>query len=149
MEYIRNANKDDISRIAEILIFTKRMNYRSIFHNDTVSFGEMQVLSLANAFLDNLTLLDNYWVYDDEFVKGLIQVKGKEIVELYVDTFFEGQGIGKRLLDFAVQEMSADNLWVLEKNLRARSFYSKNGFRLSEERKPEEGTSEYIVKMVR
>lgn len=31
---IRQAEVGDISRIAEILVFTKRVNYRRIFHND-------------------------------------------------------------------------------------------------------------------
>lgn len=47
MASIRKATLQDVSRIAEILIFTKRMNYRFIFRNDKVSFGEMQVLPLA------------------------------------------------------------------------------------------------------
>lgn len=34
MDHIRKAVVQDASRIAEILIFTKRMNYRKIFHND-------------------------------------------------------------------------------------------------------------------
>ena len=44
---IRKATIEDISRIAEILVFVKRMNYRSIFHDDSVSFGEIQVLPVA------------------------------------------------------------------------------------------------------
>lgn len=149
MEYIRKAKEKDISRIAEILIFTKRMNYRSIFHDDIVSFGEMQVLPLAKTFFENLSLLDTYWVYDDEFVKGIIRIKDNQITELYVDVFFERQGIGKKLLEFAIKEKNANYLWVLEKNTLAISFYSRNGFQLSEERKLEDGTPEYIIKMVR
>ncbi len=34
MDYIRKAVTQDASRIAEILIFTKRMNYREIFRDD-------------------------------------------------------------------------------------------------------------------
>ena len=44
---IRPAIPEDASRIAEILVFSKRTNYRSIFHNDAYSFGELQVLPLA------------------------------------------------------------------------------------------------------
>ena len=44
---IRQAETGDISRIAEILVFTKRVNYRRIFHNDRYSFGELQVLTAA------------------------------------------------------------------------------------------------------
>ena len=40
---IRRAIDRDASRIAEISVFSKRMNYREIFRNDMVSFGEIQV----------------------------------------------------------------------------------------------------------
>lgn len=72
MEYIRQATIKDVSRIAEILVFTKRMNYRRIFHNDKVSFGEIQVYPLVQDMLNNPEKLRNIWVYDDEFVKGMI-----------------------------------------------------------------------------
>ena len=94
MEYIRQATIKDVSRIAEILVFTKRMNYRRIFHNDKVSFGEIQVYPLVQDMLNNPEKLRNIWVYDDEFVKGMIHVDGERIQELYVDFFFENQGIG-------------------------------------------------------
>ncbi len=35
---IRKAEKKDLSRIAEILVFDKRMNYRSIFKTTTILF---------------------------------------------------------------------------------------------------------------
>jgi putative acetyltransferase len=81
---IRKAEPKDISRIAEILVFTKRMKYRSIFHNDEYSFNELQVVKVADEFNDP-ELLDKVWVYDDGIVKGMIHLEGKEIAELYVD----------------------------------------------------------------
>lgn len=149
MDNIRKACESDISRIAEILIFTKRMNYRTIFQNDKATFGEMQVLPLAEAFIRDTRSLDNYWIYDDEFVKALICIIGKEVVELYVDCFFQGQGLGGKLIKFAINDKGATNLWVLEKNVKAISFYEEHGFILSGERMLEEGTTEYIVKMIR
>ena len=95
---IRPAVTEDISRIAEILIFTKRSAYRAIFQNDHVSFGEMQVLPLAETYLENPEKLNDYYVYEDDFVKGLIHIEQTEICELYVDPFFEGQGIGGKLM---------------------------------------------------
>ena len=47
---IRKAEKKDISRIAEILVFDKRMNYRSIFKNDDYSFHVLQVLDVAKEY---------------------------------------------------------------------------------------------------
>lgn len=146
---IRRAIVDDASRIAEILIFTKRMNYRRIFRDDKVSFGEMQVYPLAKEYIDNPNKLEGIWVYDDEFVKGMIHINGGQIEELYVDTFFENQGIGAGLIEYAIQQNNCNWLWVLEKNTQAIHFYEKHGFIITEERQLEEGTTEYLVKMVR
>lgn len=146
---IRPATISDASRIAEILIFTKRMNYRRIFQNDKVSFGEMQVYPLAKDYIDHPDKLENIWVYDDEFVKGLVHIEGTRIVELYVDTFFENQGIGARLIEYAIEQMNCSCVWVLEKNTGAIRFYEKHGFSCTGERQLEEGTTEFIVEMER
>lgn len=125
---IRKAEIKDISRIAEILVFSKRKNYRSIFNNDTGSFVELQVYPLIKTYLENQELIEHVFVYDDEFVKGLIYIDGIEIKELYVDPFFERNGIGGKLLDFAVSKNNCQKLWVLDKNERAKRFYRKHGF---------------------
>ena len=146
---IRRATMNDASRIAEILIFTKRMNYRRIFRNDKVSFGEMQVYPLVKQYMDNPSELDEIWVYDDEFVKGMIHISEKQILELYVDSFFENQGIGSNLIQFAIEKMGCDFLWVLEKNTDAIRFYQRYGFVFTAEKKYQEGTTEFVVKMKR
>lgn len=149
MDYIRNAVTQDASRLAEILVFTKRLNYRVIFHNDKVSFGEMQVFPLAQEYIEHPEKLADIWVYDDEFVKGMIHVEGGQIMELYVDSFFQNSGIGAALIDFAIKKFAVQYLFVLEKNSKAIHFYQKHGFSLTQERQMEEGTAEYIVKMER
>lgn len=50
---IRKAVAKDIPRIAEIIVFGKRVAYRPIFQNDMVSFNEMQVVSTADERLLN------------------------------------------------------------------------------------------------
>ena len=149
MSIIRKATTADASRIAEILIYTKRMNYRSIFCNDKVSFGEMQVYPLAKEFIEFPEKLENIWVYDDEFVKGMIHLKDDWIQELYVDTFFQNQGVGTALIHFAIIQMNCTYLWVLENNKTAIEFYTVHGFMITGEKQLEEGTTEYIIKMER
>jgi len=145
---IRPAEERDVSRIAEILIFSKRVNYRRIFHNDEVSFGEMQVLPLALSLIEDRELLGRYLVYDDGFVKGLVRTEGDTVQEIYVDPFFTGQGIGGKLLEYAVHK-GARTLWVLERNTRAIAFYERHGFAPTGERAPEGDTGEHIVRMSR
>ena len=146
---IRRAAIKDASRIAEIAIFTKRVNYRRIFQDDKVSFGEMQVYPLAKEYMDDPEKLEGIWVYEDEFVKGFIDLDGTEITQLYVDSFFANQGIGGKLIDFAIESFDSDRLWVLEKNTKARRFYERHGFADTGNRCLEDGTTEYIVEMKR
>lgn len=146
---IRKAAIEDISRIAEILVFVKRMNYRAIFRNDAVSFGEIQVIPVAEKYSEP-EILKNIWVYEaDGIIKGLIRIVEKEVVELYVEHFFQGQGIGAELIEFAKKEHDVKFLWVLEKNANAIRFYETHGFYRTGNKKLEEGTPEYKVMMER
>ena len=145
---IRKAEPKDISRIAEILVFTKRMKYRSIFHNDEYSFNELQVVKVADEF-KNPELLDKVWIYDDGIVKGMIHMEEKEIAELYVDYFFWKEGIGSKLIEFAKEKFDVKSVWTLEKNEDAIRFYEAHGFKLNGKRQLEEGTPEYIVMLER
>jgi putative acetyltransferase len=146
---IRKATLQDISRIAEILVFVKRIKFRPIFKDDDYSFGELQVLPVAEKY-SKPEILDYIWVYEDKgIVKGLIHIEGKEVVELYVDYFFQGQGVGAKLLEFAKEEYDVKFLWAIEKNTDAIRFYETHGFFVSNEKKFEEGTTEYLVKLKR
>ena len=145
---IRKAEPKDISRIAEILVLTKRMKYRSIFNNDEYSFNGLQVVKVADEFKDP-EHLDKVWVYDDGIVKGMIHLEGKEIAELYVDYFFWKEGIGSKLIEFAKEKFDVKSVWTLEKNGDAIRFYEAHGFKLNGKRQSEEGTPEYIVMLER
>ena len=144
---IRKATPEDLSRIAEILVFVKRIKFRPIFQDDDYSFGELQVLPVAKQYTERL---DRIWVYaDNGIVKGLIHIEGEEIKELYVDYFFQGMGLGGKLIEFAKEAYDVRFLWAIEKNTDAIRFYEAHGFRLTEKKQFEEGTTEYLVMMER
>ena len=132
---IRRAIDRDASRIAEISVFSKRMNYREIFHDDMVSFGEIQVYPLAKEYIEHPEILKEFYVYEDDFVKGFIHIQGTQVLELYVDTFFVSR--------------NCNSLWVLEKNTKAQHFYLRHGFTPSGVRQLEEGTEQFIIEMIR
>lgn len=69
---IRAAQPKDIPRIAEIIVFGKRVAYRDIFQNDIVTFNELQVMDLVEEYRGNPALIKNMLVYDDGIVKGVI-----------------------------------------------------------------------------
>ena len=158
---IRAAKQEDASRLAEILIFAKRTAYRSIFHNDFVSFNEMQVIDLALHYRDVPGALNDVYVFDDGIVKGMMSwslkeayLNRRELSELYIDPFFQGCGVGTALMnDFlfnaANSGLESVYLWVLEENEKAIGFYQSFGFSRGEERELQPGTDKYLLKYVK
>lgn len=146
---IREAKIEDLSRIAEIYVFNNRMNYFPIFKDEDFSFGELQVVSLVDNYFIKDEILKNLYVFDNGLIKGFIQMNNIEICKIYIDTFFQSEGIGNELIEYAIKVHHASHLWALEKNTRAISFYQRHGFYLTGEKKFEEGTTEYIVKLER
>jgi putative acetyltransferase len=116
-QVIREANGDDVSRIPEIRVFVNRVKFWPIFQEAAYSFGEPQVLSVAKRYADPATLA-NIHVYDDGIMRIFIHVKGEEIITLYVDSFFWGQGIGTALVEFAKKSTTATFLCVGEERRR-------------------------------
>ena len=125
---IRQAELRDLSRIAEILVFSKRVNFRRIFRDDQYSFGELQVLSAAEEYAADSQALAQTWVYEEDFVKGLIRIQGREGKTLYTDPFFTGQGIGGKLLTFAIDRFDVRYLWALEKKEKPWPFTAGMAF---------------------
>lgn len=146
---LRKAGNMDISRIAEILIFTKRTTYRSIFKNDNVSFNEMQVLKEIEK-LSQPSALDNIYVYDDGIVKATVKIEDSgektKISEFFVDPFFQGEGIGTKILNNVIEKSKEVFLYVLDKNERAIRFYVKMGVKYTGEKEEFLNSGFYMLK---
>ena len=142
----RKAGLNDLSRIAEIEIFNYRLYFYPIFKSDEYYFSELGVPSLMQKYESGL---DSLYVYDDGAVKGFIKIEGTYIAKLFVEPVLQNASIGSQLLEYAIKEHNADHLWALEKNTKAIRFYERHGFILTGDKKPEDGTSEYLVLLKR
>jgi len=149
MGNIRQATMADTARVAEIEIFNYRLNFYPIFLCDEFYFADKQVPKEMKRYETEEDLLKNTYVYDDGVVKGFIQMDGAKVAKLFVEPVLQGQGIGAKLLEYAVTERKANHLWALEKNVKAIRFYERHGFHVTEEKQLEEGTTEYLVKLTR
>ena len=89
-----------------------------------------------------------------KIIKGIagfyyIYAENGEIRKLFVEPVLQGQGLGAKLLEFAIENLNARSLWALEKNTRAIAFYERHGFCKTGMKKHEEGTAEYLIQMER
>ena len=141
-DFVRKANREDLSRIAEILVFNYRLFFYPIFKSDEYYFEELSVPSLMKEFE---SALDSLYVYDDGVVKGFIKIEGTYIARLFVEPVLKNGSIGSRLLEYAMKEHHADHLWALEKNTKAIRFYERHGFTATGEKKLEDDTTEYLI----
>ncbi len=147
MNRIRKATLSDIGRIAEIEVFNYRLNFYPMIMNDDYYFGELTVAAKMECYRNELSLLEGIYVYDDGVVKGFASVKGSELEKLFVEPLFQSNSIGGKLLEYCVDKLGADHLWSLERNIRGISFYQRHGFVLTDEKRPEEGTDLYLIKL--
>ncbi len=146
MKNIRQATSNDLARIAEMVIFNYRLNFYPIFKNDDYYFNELQVPKLMKQYE---SFVENMWVYDDGSVKGVIHIENREIKKLFVEPVLQGNSIGAALLKYVISMHDVNTLWALEKNIRAIRFYERHGFQMTVERKFEEDTEEYLIRLER
>ncbi len=88
---------------------------------------------------------DFYMLWDNDKPAGFVKLnrgpaqsemqdpKSLEIERIYLSTDYQGQGIGQRLMDFALdkaRDQGMDYVWlgVWEDNVKALKFYERNGF---------------------
>ena len=146
---IRRATDADTGRIAEILVFNNRIFYSPIFRDLWFSFGEYTVLAACREVRSSPEFAGGVYVWDDGVIRGFAAVVGHELTKLYVDPFFQHQGIGAHLPDYAVKTCGARTLWALEKNEGALRFYARHGFKPAGEWQYEAGTTERLVRLER
>ena len=144
--HIRPATPAALARIAEIEVFNYRLNFYPIFRSDEFYFGELTVPHLMQSRAD---FIPDILVYDDGVVKGFLHLGGDEVRRLYVEPSLQSRCIGAALLEFAIREKNVTRLWALEKNTRAIAFYRRHGFLPNGERRLEEDTEEYLVRLER
>ena len=151
---IRKATMQDISRIAEIIVFGKRVAYRPTFQNVFVSFNDLQVSKLMEEFHANSTSIDNMLIYDDGILKGVINRRFEgdtvELIAFYVEPFLKGIGIGRKLMEAVISQAKENHikkiyLWVIRDNLSARKFYEATGFKETSETCLFEGTDKVDI----
>ena len=87
------------------------------------------------------------YVYEDnKIIQGFVGVRDEYIEGIFVSGKMQSHGIGKVLLDYIKDKKARLQLNVYQKNVRAMSFYQREGFTIQSEGLDEfTGEKEYVM----
>ena len=87
------------------------------------------------------------YVYEDnKIIQGFVGVRDEYIEGIFVSGKMQSHGIGKALLDYIKDKKARLQLNVYQKNVRAMSFYQREGFTIQCEQLDEfTGEKEYVM----
>jgi ribosomal protein S18 acetylase RimI-like enzyme len=125
---LRRAATTDAELIAAIFAFSWRaaMPYLPVLHTDLEILQWIKDVVLRNSLV---TLA----VSDDRRTGGFASIRNGVLEHLYVSPHLQGQGLGTLLLAAAKEESPPGlRLHVFQRNLCARRFYERRGFKLVE-----------------
>jgi putative acetyltransferase len=81
-------------------------------------------------------------------VLGFVGVADQKVEMLFLDPTYFGQGLGLKLLNFAVKNLKANKVDVNEQNGKALKFYQKFGFETVERTdKDDQGRNYPLLRM--
>ena len=135
---IRKLQKADINRAADIWLKT---NLKAHFF-----IPEQYWISNYEFVKEMLPQAEVYVYEDDKMIRGFIGINDEYIEGIFVSDEMQSRGIGKILLDYIKDKKDRLQLKVYQKNVRAMSFYQREGFTIQSEEMDEfTGEKEYVM----
>ena len=124
---IRKLNEADIDKVMDIWMKS------TIKAHDFISKEYWQ--NNYNTVKEVYIPMSETFVYKDvQGIKGFLSVINNEFIgALFVDIDFQGNGIGKQLIDYAVSKYGKLQLAVYKENKKSVEFYINRGFKIIEE----------------
>lgn len=122
---IRKLQKVDINRVADIWLKT---NLKAHFF-----IPEQYWISNYEFVKEMLPQAEVYVYDDDKMIQGFIGINDEYIEGIFVSDEMQSRGIGKMLLDYIKDKKDRLQLKVYQKNVRAMSFYQREGFTIQSE----------------
>ena len=136
---IRKLQKADINRVADIWLKT---NLKAHFF-----IPEQYWISNYEFVKEMLPQAEVYVYEDDKMIQGFIGINDEYIEGIFVSDEMQSRGIGKILLDYIKDKKDRLQLKVYQKNVRAMSFYQREGFTIQSEEMDEfTREKEYVMK---
>lgn len=135
---IRKMKNIDFNRVADIWLKTNLKAHYFIPEQYWTNNYEVVKEMLPQA--------EVYVYEDDKIIQGFIGINDEYIEGIFVSDEMQSRGIGKMLLDYIKDKKDRLQLKVYQKNVRAMSFYQREGFTIQSESMDEfTGEKEYVM----
>lgn len=135
---IRKLQNIDINKVADIWLKTNLKAHDFI--------PEQYWISNYEAVKKMLPQAEVYVYEDNKIIQGFVGVRDEYIEGIFVSGKMQSHGIGKALLDDIKDKKVRLQLNVYQKNVRAMSFYQREGFTIQSEQLDEfTGEKEYVM----
>ena len=135
---IRELQNVDINKVADIWLKT------NLEAHDFIS-GQYWTNNYE-AVKKMLPQAEVYVYEDNKIIQGFVGVRDEYIEGIFVSGKMQSHGIGKALLDYIKDKKARLQLNVYQKNVRAMSFYQREGFTIQSEGLDEfTGEKEYVM----
>ena len=122
---IRKMQNTDINRVADIWLKTNLKAHDFIPEQYWTSNYELVKEMMSQA--------EVYVYEDDKMIQGFVGLSNEYIEGIFVSDEMQSHGIGKILLDYMKDKKVRLQLNVYQKNVRAMSFYQREGFTIQSE----------------
>jgi putative acetyltransferase len=122
LEHIDQVSETDFGKLLEVWEASVRATH-DFMSEDNIQFFKPLIRNEALPSLELRCVRD-----DNHSSIGFIGVSNGKVEMLFVHPNYFGKGVGKRLLEYAVQHMKTSELDVNEQNPKALAFYKKMGF---------------------
>lgn len=119
---IRELQRNDINKVADIWLDTNIKAHDFI----PAQYWKSNFKSVKEALLQAEVYV---YAYDTE-IQGFIGINDEYVEGIFVSGEMQSQGIGKILLNYAKDKRNKLFLNVYQKNVRAISFYQREGFEI-------------------
>lgn len=135
---IRKLQKADLNRVADIWLDTNIKVH---------SFVPAQYWKNNFEMVKEMLLQAEVYVYEDnQRIQGFIGLNGEFIEGIFVSAENQSHGIGGLLLNYIKNKKPKLSLNVYQKNIRAISFYQREGFEIRREALDETtGEKEFVM----
>lgn len=121
---IFSVEKSDYSELTQLWERSVRATHDFLPESDILFFRPL----ILNEFLPQVTLCCAK--NSQGAISGFIGVADDKVEMLFIDPEYFGQGLGKALLNYAVETLNIHQVDVNEQNQQAANFYLKYGFKI-------------------